>query len=68
MKIYHCKVQFDNGAVVKIVELIVVAENEFHAARVCEDKLCKHHDESIRSGVFNEIILEEEDAFILGKI
>lgn len=69
MKAYHCNLEFDNGAKVGIVRMIVFADNEFHASRICEDTLCRHHDESILSGSIsiNEININSGSAFILEK-
>ena len=66
MKAYICKVKYENSAVIENKILLVLAENEFQAANLCEEKLCKHYDESIKLGTITEVDTSEGLAYIVG--
>lgn len=65
MKAFKCTVDFDNGAKVEKVTMIVFADNPFLVSKICEEKLCKHYDESVTSATMEEIQINDGDAFII---
>lgn len=66
-KIYKCKIEFDNGAVVKEKELIVFANDIEQVNSIIDKTVCKTGEDSVRVLSIAEIETYNGKAFVLEK-